>query len=58
MMRLKFSACYCSVLDECWQGNLYNTDTHEVEECPAPARPYRFNDLPLSPPAAAAPPRS
>ncbi len=33
--RLRFEACYCSVLDECWTSDLTSTSNpHRVEQCP------------------------
>lgn len=34
--RLRFEACYCSVLGDCWTSNLTGVDAHPVKECPAP----------------------
>ncbi len=38
---ITFRACYCSVLDECWIGNLQSTHVRAARACPAPA--VRFN---------------
>ncbi len=35
-----FRACYCSVLDECWIGDLWTTRTTPVAACPAPEHPF------------------
>jgi len=40
---LRFRACYCSVLDQCFVGDLWTTRTREVRECPAPAHPFEPN---------------
>jgi hypothetical protein len=37
---LKFHACYCSVFDECWIGNLEDLEPKRVEVCPAVRVPY------------------
>jgi hypothetical protein len=41
---LGFRACYCSILDECWIGNLRDTRVQRVASCPEPAQ--RFDPLP------------
>lgn len=33
---ITYSACYCSVLDECWQTDFSSTHPKRVEECHAP----------------------
>lgn len=33
---ITFNACYCSVLDECWQTDFSSTHPKRVEECHAP----------------------
>ena len=33
MDRLDFSACFCSVFDECWQTSFRKTDAERVEHC-------------------------
>lgn len=38
---LRFRTCYCSVLDQCFVGDLWTTKTQEVRECPAPK--HRFD---------------
>ena len=39
--RLSFSACYCSVLDQCWTTDLKSTTTpHPVSSCDLDARSY------------------
>jgi hypothetical protein len=40
---ITFSACYCSILDECWISNLQTTLTRPVKACPAPAHPFDPN---------------
>jgi hypothetical protein len=40
---ITFRACYCSVLDECWQSDLRSTRTRPVKACPAPAHPFDPN---------------
>ncbi|MEO6579574.1 MAG: hypothetical protein ABIN83_00295 [Sphingomicrobium sp.] len=32
---LKFDACYCSVLGECWRSDLVSVDPQKVENCPS-----------------------
>jgi hypothetical protein len=39
-MKIGFRACYCSVLDECWRGDLRSTRTQPVRACPAPEHPF------------------
>lgn len=34
-----FRACYCSVLDECWQSTLADLHPRRVGVCPSPAHP-------------------
>ncbi len=46
LLRLKFRACYCSTLDQCWTANLESIDTKSVSECRAPAHPYVYNRWP------------
>jgi hypothetical protein len=41
LTELKFRACYCSILDECWVSNLLDTHTQSVKACPEPK--VRFN---------------
>lgn len=36
--KLKFDACYCSVLEECWRSDLVGVDPQPVKNCP-PAVP-------------------
>lgn len=38
---LRFRTCYCSVLDQCFVGDMWTTRTREVRECPAPV--HRFD---------------
>jgi hypothetical protein len=33
--RLKFDACYCSVLGECWRSDLTGIEPRKVKSCPA-----------------------
>lgn len=40
LSRLSFKACYCSILDECWIGDLVSVRTAPVSFCPAPDHPY------------------
>jgi hypothetical protein len=35
--QLKFRVCYCSILNECWIGNLLDTHSRPVKACPEPA---------------------
>jgi hypothetical protein len=35
-----FRACYCSVLDECWVGDLWTTRTTPVRVCAPPEHPF------------------
>jgi len=34
--KLKFDACYCSVLGECWSSDLAGVDPKPVKSCPSP----------------------
>jgi hypothetical protein len=40
---VSFRVCYCSVLDQCWIGDLKSTRTEPVEECRPPEHPYDPN---------------
>jgi hypothetical protein len=40
---LRFRVCYCSVLDQCWVGDLQSIHVQPVEECTAPEHPYDPN---------------
>ncbi len=40
LLKLKFKACYCSILDECWVSDLLSTHTQRVKSCPAPAHKF------------------
>ena len=40
LLKLSFRACYCSVFDECWLGDLRSTRTRRVRQCPAPQHPF------------------
>lgn len=42
---LSFRGCYCSVLDECWVGDLNSTKVEKVKVCPAPEHPFNPNGL-------------
>ena len=39
-LQLKMRACYCSVFDECWETNLWQTSTKEVKSCRAVKVPF------------------
>jgi hypothetical protein len=43
LLHITFRACYCSVLDACWRGDLRSTRTQPVRACPAPE--HRFDPL-------------
>ncbi len=43
LLKIGFRACYCSVLDECWQSDLRSTRTRQVPACPAPVHPFDPN---------------
>jgi hypothetical protein len=32
--RMKYYACYCSILGNCWESDLSGTDTKPVQQCP------------------------
>lgn len=40
LLRIGFRACYCSVFDECWVGNLRSTDVRRVRRCEPPQHPF------------------
>ncbi len=40
---IRFRACYCSILNECWVSNLLDTRTQPVKACPEPK--VRFDPL-------------
>jgi hypothetical protein len=40
LLRISFRACYCSVFDECWVGDLRSTDAKRVRRCEAPQHPF------------------
>jgi hypothetical protein len=40
LLRIGFRACYCSVFDECWVGNLLSTNTRRVRRCEPPEHPF------------------
>ena len=39
-VELTYRACYCSVFDECWIGDLTKLSARPVAMCPKPATPY------------------
>ena len=39
-LHLRLRACFCSVFDECWTGDLTSTHANRVDKCPTPAVPY------------------
>jgi hypothetical protein len=41
--QIGFRVCYCSVLDQCWIGDLRSTRTRQVGECRPPEQPYAPN---------------
>jgi hypothetical protein len=41
LRELTYRACYCSVFDECWVGDLTKLHATRVAACPTPATPYR-----------------
>jgi len=43
--QIGFRVCYCSVLDQCWIGDLRSTYAQQVSECRPPAHPYAPNGL-------------
>jgi len=40
---LRLRACYCSVFDECWVGDLRTTHAERVQQCNVPAVPYTLS---------------
>lgn len=40
---ISFRVCYCSILDQCWVGDLWTTQTRPVERCAPPAHPFDPN---------------
>ncbi len=40
---LTFSACYCSILNQCWQSNLQSLNPSPVSACPVPIRPFQIS---------------
>jgi len=36
--RIKYQACYCSILGTCWESDLTGIDPKEVKQCPLPAK--------------------
>jgi hypothetical protein len=43
LVNVGFRVCYCSVLDQCWIGDLRSTRTRQVGECRPPEHPYAPN---------------
>jgi hypothetical protein len=43
LTELRFRACYCSILDQCWISSLRDTHTQPVKACPEPK--VRFDPL-------------
>jgi hypothetical protein len=39
-LNLTMRTCYCSVFDECWISNLFETNTKDVATCPAAKVPF------------------
>jgi len=39
-MQVKMRACYCSVFDECWETDLWQTSTESLKSCPAVRVPF------------------
>jgi hypothetical protein len=39
-MQIKMRACYCSVFDECWETDLWQTSTRDLKRCPAAKVPF------------------
>ena len=40
LLKIGFRACYCSILDQCWESDLKSTRTTQVKECKLPQHPY------------------
>jgi hypothetical protein len=40
---IRFRACYCSELDQCWRTNLQSIRVEPIKECPAPEHPFDPN---------------
>jgi len=40
LSQLRFRACYCSVLNQCWRSNLQSISSEPVRECSAPQHPF------------------
>jgi hypothetical protein len=57
-LKITMRACYCSVFDECWETNLWQTSTKTVRSCPAVKVPFTvpagWFELPAPPDAPAA----
>jgi hypothetical protein len=45
LTQISFRVCYCSVLDQCWIGDLKSTRVQPVRECSAPEHPFDPNGL-------------
>lgn len=45
LYHLKYSACYCSIFDECWISNLQDLHPQKVKACPANAYPFSSDDV-------------
>jgi hypothetical protein len=43
LSQLSFRVCYCSVLDQCWIGDLQSIRAKPVKECTAPEHPFDPN---------------
>ena len=43
LSQLSFRVCYCSVLDQCWVGDLQSIRAEPVKECRAPEHPFDPN---------------
>jgi hypothetical protein len=41
--QIGFRVCYCSVLDQCWIGDLKSTRTQPVRQCKPAEHPYAPN---------------
>ena len=39
--KMKFYACYCSILGTCWASDLTDIDPKEVKECPPETKEQR-----------------
>jgi hypothetical protein len=43
LTKVTFRVCYCSVLDQCWIGDLRSTQVQSVAQCRPPVHPYNPN---------------